>query len=280
MKIDGEFIRNLAESRVNQLVVQSVVDIARGLGKRTIAEFVGDEESFELLKALRRRLRPGLLHRQAAAARDARPETPAGNARRVTAPTCYHVELREALNVAHAFNLSPVQLRDGILRHWLSRSTFQLEDRKWSPEKAKLVIYEAPELEIAQLGLGRGWGEVTRSGRDVTEQMLQEAQAPAATPADEATEWLKTEIVDRSGTAPLSLHDVVGLAHMRYRGWRASDRLAVAERAVWELLHLGSVRLVLGDVPVDPSGWEAVVLDWDVWTGTAPIAPRLELPSG
>ena len=171
-------------------------------------------------------------------------------------------------------------MRERILRHWLSGSTFRLEDREWSPEKAKLVVYEAPELEIAQLGLGRGWGEVTHSGRDVTAQLLQEAQAPAASPADEATEWLKNEIVERSGTAPLSLHDVVGLAHMRYRGWRASDRLAVAERAVWELLHLGSVRLVLGDVPVDPSGWEAIVLDWDVWTGTAPIAPRLVLPSG
>jgi EAL domain-containing protein (putative c-di-GMP-specific phosphodiesterase class I) len=30
--------------------VKSVVDIARGLGKRTIAEFVGDQESLELLK--------------------------------------------------------------------------------------------------------------------------------------------------------------------------------------------------------------------------------------
>jgi hypothetical protein len=198
----------------------------------------------------------------------------------VTAPTCYHVELRQAPNVAHAFNLSRAQLRDRILRHWLSGSTFRLEDREWSPQKAKLVVYEAPELEIAQLGLGRGWGEVTHSGRDVTAQLLQEAQAPAASPADEATEWLKTEIVERSGTAPLSLHDVVGLAHMRYRGWRASDRLAVAERAVWELLHLGSVRMVLGDVPVDPSGWEAIVLDWDVWTGTAAIPPRLVPPSG
>ncbi len=50
VKIDGEFIRNLADSHVNQLVVQAVVDIARGLGKQTIAEFVGDQESLELLK--------------------------------------------------------------------------------------------------------------------------------------------------------------------------------------------------------------------------------------
>ena len=50
VKIDGEFIRDLPSSRVNQLVVQAVVDIARGMGKRTIAEYVGDQETFELLR--------------------------------------------------------------------------------------------------------------------------------------------------------------------------------------------------------------------------------------
>jgi len=49
VKIDGEFIHDLPASRVNQLVVRSVVDIARGLGKRTIAEFVGDQETQDLL---------------------------------------------------------------------------------------------------------------------------------------------------------------------------------------------------------------------------------------
>lgn len=50
VKIDGEFIRNLRESRINQLVVQSLVGIAGGLGKRTIAEFVGDEETIDMLR--------------------------------------------------------------------------------------------------------------------------------------------------------------------------------------------------------------------------------------
>ena len=51
VKIDGDFIHNLPESHINQLVVQSVVAIARGLGKRTIAEFVGDAETLDLLKS-------------------------------------------------------------------------------------------------------------------------------------------------------------------------------------------------------------------------------------
>ena len=50
VKIDGEFIRDLPGSRVNQLVVQSVVSIAQGLGKRTVAEFVGDAETLALVR--------------------------------------------------------------------------------------------------------------------------------------------------------------------------------------------------------------------------------------
>ena len=60
LKIDGEYIHNLAEDATNQLLVRALVDIARGLGKRTIAEFVGDHETLELLRRAGRRLRAGL----------------------------------------------------------------------------------------------------------------------------------------------------------------------------------------------------------------------------
>ena len=53
VKIDGEFIRGLGASHVNQLVVQSVVELARGLGKRTIAEFVDSDETLQLLRRYR-----------------------------------------------------------------------------------------------------------------------------------------------------------------------------------------------------------------------------------
>ena len=49
LKIDGEFVRHSAVDATDQLVIQAVVDIARGLGKRTIAEHVGDRETAELL---------------------------------------------------------------------------------------------------------------------------------------------------------------------------------------------------------------------------------------
>jgi diguanylate cyclase (GGDEF)-like protein/PAS domain S-box-containing protein len=51
LKIDGEFIKDLPSSHTNQLVVRSVVDIARGMGKQTVAEFVGDQQTMDLLAA-------------------------------------------------------------------------------------------------------------------------------------------------------------------------------------------------------------------------------------
>lgn len=52
LKIDGDFIRQLTSSHEDQLVVRAIVEIAKGLGKRTVAEFVGDEETMELLRDL------------------------------------------------------------------------------------------------------------------------------------------------------------------------------------------------------------------------------------
>ena len=50
VKIDGDFIHGLATSPMDQLVVQAIVGIARGLGKKTIAEFVPDEVTGRLLE--------------------------------------------------------------------------------------------------------------------------------------------------------------------------------------------------------------------------------------
>ncbi len=50
LKIDGDFIRSLTSSVTDQLVVKSMVDIARGLGMKTIAEFVEASETVEMLR--------------------------------------------------------------------------------------------------------------------------------------------------------------------------------------------------------------------------------------
>lgn len=50
LKIDGDFIRSLPSSHKDQLVVQALVGLARGMGKQTIAEYVGDEPTMRLLR--------------------------------------------------------------------------------------------------------------------------------------------------------------------------------------------------------------------------------------
>ncbi len=50
LKIDGSFIQGLTRDAVDQELVQAIVRIARGLGKKTIAEFVEDASTLELLR--------------------------------------------------------------------------------------------------------------------------------------------------------------------------------------------------------------------------------------
>jgi hypothetical protein len=67
------------------------------------------------------------------------------------------------------------------------------------------------------------------------------------------------------------------LANSRHPEWRASERLALAERAVWELLHDGSL-IMLARVSAesgpryrtaDRSEWEPVLLAWATWSDAA-----------
>jgi EAL domain-containing protein (putative c-di-GMP-specific phosphodiesterase class I) len=50
LKIDGDFIRTLPVSHKDQLVVQALVGVVRGMGKQTIAEYVGDAPTMSLLR--------------------------------------------------------------------------------------------------------------------------------------------------------------------------------------------------------------------------------------
>jgi diguanylate cyclase (GGDEF)-like protein/PAS domain S-box-containing protein len=52
LKIDGEFVRHCAESETDRILISAVVQIARGMGKRTIAEVVTDQETVEVLTGL------------------------------------------------------------------------------------------------------------------------------------------------------------------------------------------------------------------------------------
>jgi diguanylate cyclase (GGDEF)-like protein/PAS domain S-box-containing protein len=52
IKLDGMFIRNLPHDHDNQVFVRGMVEVARGLGKTTIAECVEDEATLKLLADL------------------------------------------------------------------------------------------------------------------------------------------------------------------------------------------------------------------------------------
>jgi diguanylate cyclase (GGDEF)-like protein len=50
IKIDGEFVKDMPRSDADQLTVQAIVQIARGLGKTTIAEYVQDDATTQMLR--------------------------------------------------------------------------------------------------------------------------------------------------------------------------------------------------------------------------------------
>src|SRR5204863_1271445 len=50
LKLDGELVGALAESRTSQLIVKALVDVAAGTGMSTVAVFVSDDETVRLLR--------------------------------------------------------------------------------------------------------------------------------------------------------------------------------------------------------------------------------------
>jgi len=52
LKIDGSFVRNLSKDPVDKHLVTAMVHLARSLGKTTIAEFVEDGETLEILRSI------------------------------------------------------------------------------------------------------------------------------------------------------------------------------------------------------------------------------------
>jgi len=49
VKIDGRFVRNLAANTTDQAMVRAMNDIAHALGKKTVAEFVEDQDCYQRL---------------------------------------------------------------------------------------------------------------------------------------------------------------------------------------------------------------------------------------
>ncbi len=165
----------------------------------------------------------------------------------------FHVELRRFPHLARVFNLSPEELQGRFLAPWISGGPILVDDQRWTSEKTRLTIYEGREVAAEERGLGRGWSIVTRSGKDVTRDLL--AAATESSPLVE----LKRRLLE---AAPLRLGEAVTLGD----ALRASERMALAEQAVWELLHEQRLVLVREGASVAREEWQPLLLDWESWS--------------
>jgi hypothetical protein len=168
----------------------------------------------------------------------------------------FHVELRQFPNSVRAFNLSREELMARIVGPWVSGVPVQWGERHWNPEKARIAVYEGRTLGPEEIGLGRGWQNATRSGQDVTAQVLEEARVPPA------LEHFKEEV---SARAPVTLTDLIELAGESHPQARLSDRLALAEQAVWQLLHEERLQLLRAGEPLGREDWGPALLSWESW---------------
>src|SRR5262249_47940544 len=118
------------------------------------------------------------------------------------------------------------------------------------------------ELPLERMGMGRGWGNVQRSGTDVTERVLR--QARVQTSRHPALDRLEERLAGRLSVGAIPIAGVIALAD-RLMGGRLSERLAVAELAVWEMLHQGRACLLEDDVVVGQERWQELLLRSDSW---------------
>jgi hypothetical protein len=197
----------------------------------------------------------------------------------------FHIELRQSIHQGRRFNLSREQLDAEFLRPWVSGLEITIDEHDYSPKRAKLKVFEARELVVSELGLGRGWQIVEKDGEDVTERVLGDARsggpggAPSAASAQAAgssgagaspagLQEFKATVLGACSLEPRALGEIVRLAGVRHPGARASECLALAEMAVWELLHRQQLAMYEDDdsAPVPPERWEVLVLAWDSWS--------------
>lgn len=136
----------------------------------------------------------------------------------------FHVELRQFPHVARAFNLSSEELEQRILGSWRRGAQLELQDRRWDPRRAKLTVYEGRELETAEIGLGRGWANVTRTGSEVTESVLRISQAPE-------------QLQDLAAALAGGPHSLAQAARL------AAELGLQPEEAIWQLLREGRLGL-------------------------------------
>ena len=153
----------------------------------------------------------------------------------------FHVELRQFPHVTREFNLSREQLDARVLVPWVSGKKLEAGENKWDPERAKLVIYEGRALASDEIGLGRGWANVTRTGEEVTDRLLDETRGAARSSPELDT--LKRQLIELARRGPLGFDEVLALAGGLRPDATDGSRLELAGRAIWDLLGEGQLKL-------------------------------------
>ncbi len=174
--------------------------------------------------------------------------------------------------MARAFNLTAEELTGRFLAPLVNGRELVYNDREWLPRKTTVTIYEGPELPVEQIGMGRGWGNVQRSGTDVTERILSRARERVA--RHPALDRLQERLATSLEAGPVRLAEVVVLADDLMGDRRVSERLAVAELAVWELLQGDRGTLRADGVVVQAERWQEVLLRFGSWRGEAVCVQR------
>jgi hypothetical protein len=88
----------------------------------------------------------------------------------------YHVQVSRSFQRAALFNLTEADMIDRVVEPWSRGARVELGDREWDPADADLTVLEGPELAPPELALGQGWGNASRSARDVTAEVLGRAR--------------------------------------------------------------------------------------------------------
>lgn len=179
----------------------------------------------------------------------------------------FHVELRQGRELARAFNRDERAVRTLFIEPLRGDALFRYADKEWDPRRARLTVLEGRELRPDELMLGRGWQSAQKVGKDVTEALL----------ARDLSGGLEERIVGRLAAGPLPLAEVVTMTAELLPGARVSQRLAVAEQAVWELLHReqAALRTAGGGDAVARERWQPTLLSADAWFGAqSPVLVR------
>lgn len=186
------------------------------------------------------------------------------------AAVVFHVQLREGSQVARAFNLSEAAVRRQFIAKLQAGGVFKYADQEWEAARSALTILEGPELRGNELMMGQGWANAQRVARDVTDRIMQGGPVPSE--RDPVVDRLKERLLGRLAAGPVALGEIAILAEDLMHGRRASELVAAAELAAWELLHEDQAALEAAGAPLGQAEWQPRLLAAESWFG-----PELEV---